>query len=127
MDNVAIALHQLNRAIDLYVNDQDFVSTITLSNAAQSCFVKRWAIENQARACEDVIFNSSHSHASHSQTYNHKMDIYVSITAEESHDEWEAKAVQSLMYCCDSVMKLHLPRSKQVSDFVRSKSKILVY
>lgn len=42
MDSVTIALHQLNRAIDLYFNERDFICTITLSNSAQTILRKNW-------------------------------------------------------------------------------------
>jgi hypothetical protein len=124
MDNVAIALHQLNRAIDLYFNQKDFVSAITLSNAAQAILVKKWIIDSQAKACEDVIFNSTES--LDILQYAHKMDLCISFSALDNNEELENKAHQMLMRCCDNVMRMHLPRSNQVSVFIRSKSKILV-
>lgn len=59
MDSVTIALHQLNRAIDLYFNERDFICTITLSNSAQTILRKKLVSESQARACEDVIDRKS--------------------------------------------------------------------
>ncbi|PQJ89207.1 hypothetical protein [Aliivibrio sifiae] len=124
MDNVAIALHQLNRAIDLYFNQKDFVSAITLSNAAQAILVKKWIIDSQAKACEDVIFNSTESPDLLQYTY--KMSSSISFSALDSNEELEDKAHQVLMRCCDSVMRLNLPRSPQVSAFIRMKSKIFI-
>ncbi|MDD9194665.1 hypothetical protein PVK62_02300 [Aliivibrio sp. S3MY1] len=121
MDNVAIALHQLNRAIDLYFNEHDFVSTITLSSAAQAFFVKRLLAESQVKACEDVIFNSKAILMT--ERLDQKMNLYASMSTEDTKEEWESKATQLLMYCCDSILTLNLPRSKQVILFLRSKSK----
>ena len=124
MDNVAIALHQLNRAIDLYFNQQDFISTITLSNAAQTLLLKKWIVDSQAKACEDVIFNSTES--SEFLKYGYKMDSCISFSALNNNEELEDKAHQILMRCCDNVMRLNLPRSKEVSAFIRMKSKIFI-
>ncbi|GLR74462.1 hypothetical protein [Aliivibrio sifiae] len=124
MDNVSIALHQLNRAIDLYFEQKDFVSAITLSNAAQAILVKKWIVDSQAKACEDVIFNSTQS--PDILQYAHKMDLCISFSSLDSHDELEEKAHQILMRCCENIMRMNLPRSNQVSVFIRSKSKILV-
>ncbi|OCH18895.1 MULTISPECIES: hypothetical protein [unclassified Aliivibrio] len=124
MDNVAIALHQLNRAIDLYFNQQDFISTITLSNAAQTLLLKKWIVDSQAKACEDVIFNSTES--SEFLQYGYKMDSCISFSALDNNEELEDKAHQILMRCCDNVMRLNLPRSKEVSAFIRMKSKIFI-
>jgi hypothetical protein len=121
MDNVAIALHQLNRAIDLYFNDHDFVSTITLSSAAQVILVRRLLAERQAKACEDVIFNSKSIVTT--EVLEQKMNLYASMSTEETIEEWDSKAAQLLMYCCDNILKLNLPRSKQVILFLRLKSK----
>lgn len=124
MDNVAIALHQLNRAIELYFNQQDFISTITLSNASQTILAKKLIVDSQAKACEDVIFNSTESPDILQYTY--KMSSCISLSALDSNEELEDKAHQVLMRCCDSVMRLNLPRSPQVSAFIRMKSKIFI-
>lgn len=124
MDNVSIALHQLNRAIELYFNQQDFISTITLSNASQTILAKKWIVDSQARACEDVIFNSTESPDLLQYTY--KMDPCISFSTLDSNEELEDKAHQILMRCCDNVMRLNLSRSPQVSAFIRMKSKIFI-
>lgn len=111
MDNVAIALHQLNRAIDLYFNQQDFISTITLSNAAQTLLLKKWIVDSQAKACEDVIFNSTES--SEFLQYGYKMDSCISFSALDNNEELEDKAHQILMRCCDNVMRLNLLVAKR--------------
>ncbi|KAB2824728.1 hypothetical protein [Aliivibrio finisterrensis] len=122
MDSVTVALHQLNRAIDLYFNDRDFISTLTLSNSAQSILRKKLISQSQVKACEDVIFNKSVT----TFQQNSKTEPCVSFHCLENEREWEEKATEVLMTCCDSVIKLSLPRSMQVSAFVRAKSKMFV-
>ncbi|MBP3141898.1 hypothetical protein ACTFQF_12315 [Aliivibrio fischeri] len=122
MDSVTIALHQLNRAIDLYFNERDFICTITLSNSAQTILRKKLVSESQARACEDVIFNKSFT----TFQQHSKIEPCVSLHSLETEHEWEEKATEVLMKCCENVMKLNLPRSIQVSAFVRAKSKMFV-
>ncbi|MDD9178745.1 MULTISPECIES: hypothetical protein [Aliivibrio] len=122
MDSVTIALHQLNRAIDLYFNDRDFISTLTLSNSAQAILRKKLSSQSQVKACEDVIFNKSLT----TFQQNSKTEPCVSFHSLETEREWEEKATEVLMTCCESVMKLNLPRSIQVSAFVRAKSKMFV-
>lgn len=129
MSNLSMALHQVNRAIDLYFNEHDYLCTITLSGAAETILLKNVIEQEQVRACEDVIFNHNKRVGSVSFSSTKKMEVSRLYRAPASHEtevDLEFKARELLMHCCDNIIKLNLPRSQQVSTFIRSKSKILI-
>lgn len=132
MDNLSIALHQVNRAIKLYLNERDYLSTITLSAAAESILVKMLVEQHQKIACEDVIFKCKSETSELSMLDNDGVVNYYSkrssqryyysiLDSHESSLDWEAKATELLGHCCDNILKLNISPSTDVLQFIKQK------
>jgi hypothetical protein len=137
MDNLSIALHQVNRAIKLYLNERDYLSTITLGAAAESILVKLLVEQHQKIACEEVIFKckseiSELSLLDKAGVVNYyskrstKRYYYSILDSNEISVDWEAKATELLGHCCDNILKLNISPSADVLLFIKQKDVQLI-
>ncbi|HAS8561039.1 TPA: hypothetical protein I7791_21530, partial [Vibrio vulnificus] len=55
MNKQAIALHQLDKAIQLYFDEQDYICALTLSGASEEILGKIVSNTGSANACEELV------------------------------------------------------------------------
>jgi len=128
MDKISIALHQLNRSIEMFLDEQDYICSITLSGASEEILGRMVEYEGKTNSLNELVDSlkdiPGNSLSSKEIRNNHLNNVRNSIkhySTSEDKDvvtNWEAQAIQLIARCCSNVVKLKIEPSFQISRFI---------
>lgn len=127
-----IALHQIERAILLFLNEKDFICAITLSGAAEEILGthaknsgKEPCVESQAKLLKNTTLPELkeeeiiHSHLNLARNALKHSRKHPNDTKEENMSlALETEAIALIVRALDNMAKLGIEYSKPMNDFV---------
>ena len=128
MKKIDIAKHQLDRAISLFLNENDFICAITLGGAAEEILGKEIQRHGNTSACDDLtsILRKKYAPDSSQKEIRNKHLNSVRNAIKHFNDEneqevdtnWEAQAIQMLARCCINIIRLDAQPTEQFHRFI---------
>ena len=128
VNKLNIALHQLERAILLFLNENDFISSLTLAGAAEEIlgtYVKNKdkepCVEVQAKLLKDQdLFELSEKEIMflHLNLARNALKHFHDEAEENMSLALETEAIALIVRGLDNVVKLEIKFSKAMNDFV---------
>lgn len=128
MDKILIALHQLNRSIELFLDESDYICAITLSGASEEILGKSVEHKEETSAVNELTeiltklpgntLTPKQVRNRHLNHVRNSIKHYSNIEEKSVVTNWEAQAVQLIARCCSNVIKLNIDPSAQVLRFI---------
>ncbi|PWF67217.1 hypothetical protein CBX98_24470 [Vibrio sp. T9] len=128
MNKQAIALHRLDKAIQLYFDEQDYICALTLSGASEEILGKIVSNTGSANACEELVValhqltgctvDEKTIRNQHMNWARNAVKHFNDNSEFEIDTDFYAQATQIIARCCTNIVKLGLPFSAQVERFL---------
>ncbi|MDD9180748.1 MULTISPECIES: hypothetical protein [Aliivibrio] len=130
MNKKSVALHQLDKAIKLYIDEQDFICAITLSGAAEEILGRLVVMDGNPNASEELVkrlhylsneqISEKIIRNEHTNFARNSMKHFNKISEFDFEVDFDPKphATQLIARCCSNIVKLELPLSEQVNRFI---------
>ncbi|WP_166379684.1 hypothetical protein [Pseudoalteromonas sp. Z9A4] len=128
MEKISIAIHQLNRSIEMFLDDKDYICSITLSGASEEILGKAVEYEGEINSLNELIdglkeisgeaISSKDLRNEYLNNVRNSIKHYSNIEDSSVTTNWEAQAVQLIARCCSNVIKLKREPSYQMSRFI---------
>ena len=129
MNKKSIALHQLNRAIKLFINEKDYICSITLSGAAEEILGRLVehngeisAVNELADSLEKITeenISKKEIRDKHLNNVRNSIKHFSNPLDKNVITNWEQQAIQLIARCCSNIVKLNIIQSEQVTRFIK--------
>lgn len=128
MHKLEIAVHQLDRAIKLFLDEKDYICSITLCGAAEEMLGKELQRSGEASASDSLAKSLQEKHAN-DLTVKYIRDKHLNEARnaikhfnlqEESafETDWESQAIQMLARACSNIIKVEVDPTEQFHRFI---------
>jgi len=127
MEKIDIAIHQLNKAIELFLDEKDYICCITLTGAAEEILGKellRRGLKPASKSLAEILKEKyekdssvKHIRDKHLNKIRNAIKHFNDEKEFRVNTNWQAQSIQMLARGCLNFYKLNIKPTKQINRF----------